>query len=206
MTGRDPGTALEDLWAGEFGDAYVERNREAARGREGFWREIVERTAPASILEVGCNIGGNLRPLAELAPDAALNGVDVNEIALEIAREAVPSATVARASAYELPFEDRSIDLVFTTGVLIHLPPEGVESAIDEIVRCSARHVLCGEYFAEAEQEVPYRGEEGALFKRDYGAIYARRHPDLTLLDSGFLGASENSSWDDVTWWLFERP
>jgi pseudaminic acid biosynthesis-associated methylase len=205
MSIEDAGSALEDLWAGEFGDAYVERNRDAAHGREDFWRARIEQADPASVLEVGCNLGGNLRPLAELVGAEKLAGIDVNETAVKAAREAVPGADIRRASAYEIPFDDASIDLVFTTGVLIHLPPDGVEKAVDEIVRCSSRWILCGEYFAEQEEEVLYRGQEEALFRRDYGGIYQRRHPDLKLVEQGFLSASEESSWDDVTWWLFER-
>ena len=73
-----------------------------------------------------------------------------------------------------------------------------------EIVRCSRRYVLCGEYFAEEPTEVPYRGQTGALFKRDYGAsLPASCFPELALVDQGFLGRDEG--WDDVTWWLFER-
>ena len=205
MDGGDAGTALEDLWSGDFGDAYVDRNRNAAHGRDAFWRERVEQLAPASVLEIGCNIGGNLRPLSRFLPEGRLAGIDVNETALGVATEQVPSAELQVGSAYEVPFADGEFDLVFTTGVLIHLPPDGVGKAIDEIVRCSGKYVLCGEYFAETEEEVAYRGHDGALFRRDYGGIYQERHPGLKLLDKGFLAASEDSSWDDVTWWLFER-
>ena len=205
MHDGDARSALEELWAGDFGNAYVERNRTTAHGRSRFWRERVGTIEVASVLEVGCNLGGNLQPLAELLPAARLAGIDVNETALRAARKAVPDADLRQGSAYEIPFGDASFDLTFTTGLLIHLPREGIGTAIDEIVRCSRRYVLCGEYFAEEEEEVPYRGHEGALFRRDYGGMYQDRHPELKLLDSGFLAASEDSSWDDVTWWLFER-
>ena len=205
MSDEHAGAALEDLWAGEFGDAYVDRNRRAAHGRDDFWRDRIAQTSPASVLEVGCNLGGNLRPLAALLGAEALAGIDVNSTAIAAARDAVPGADLRQCSAYEIPFDDASFDLVFTTGVLIHLPTEGLYKAIDEIVRCSARWVLCGEYFAEQEEEVPYRGHDEALFRRDYGGIYRERHPDLKLVEQGFLGASDDSSWDDVTWWLFER-
>jgi len=205
MSSEDAGAALENLWAGEFGDAYVERNRAAAKGREDFWRERTEQLDPGSVLEVGCNIGGNLRPLAELLEPTTLAGIDINESALAAAGKAVPDADLRLGSAYEIPFDDDSFDLVFTTGVLIHLSSEGLGKAIDEIVRCSRRWVLCGEYFAEQKEKVPYRGHDEALFRRDYGGIYEQRHPELKLVDRGFLGASEDSSWDDVTWWLFDQ-
>lgn len=206
MADKTSAGELERLWAGDFGNAYVARNSEAQKGREGFWSERVEQLGPDSVLEVGCNLGGNLRPLRELMPSGRLAGIDVNESALTECRKAVPDADLQIASAYEIPFEDSSFDLVFTTGVLIHLPPGKVEVAMAEIVRCSGRYVLCGEYRADTEEEVRYRGHQGALFRRDYGGMYERLHPRLDLLDSGFLpAADETSSWDDVTWWLFEK-
>ena len=48
-----------------------------------------------------------------------------------------------------------------------------------------------------------YRGEEGALFRRDYGGLFREMFPELVQIDSGFL--SRNDGWDDVTWWLLER-
>jgi pseudaminic acid biosynthesis-associated methylase len=196
---------LEALWAGDFGDSYVERNADAAAGREGFWREQLSRLRPGSVLEVGCNVGGNLRWVAELVGPENTAGIDVNDRALEVLRESVPGVDARHASARELPFANACFDLVFTMGVLIHQPHESLDEVMSEIVRCSRRWVLCGEYFSEEEVEVPYRGETGALFKRDFGADYARLCPELRLADRGFLPRGEGS-WDDVTWWLFEKP
>jgi hypothetical protein len=75
---------------------------------------------------------------------------------------------------------------------------------MSEIVRASRRYILCGEYFAAEETEVPYRGHSGALFKRNYGRLYQDLFPDLDLIEEGFLPRSDG--WDDVTWWLFKRP
>ena len=36
-------TRLEALWTGQFGNAYVERNREAGAGRETFWNRVLDR-------------------------------------------------------------------------------------------------------------------------------------------------------------------
>jgi pseudaminic acid biosynthesis-associated methylase len=202
---QEPAARLEALWAGEFGDSYVERNAGAARGRDGFWRERLERLRPSSVLEVGCNVGGNLRWVAETVGAKNTAGIDVNERALATLRETLPGVDARLASARELPFPDASFDLVFTMGVLIHQPPESLDEVMSEVVRCSRRWVLCGEYFGDEKVEVPYRGETGALFKRDFGADYTRLFPELRLADRGFLPRGEGS-WDDVTWWLFEKP
>jgi pseudaminic acid biosynthesis-associated methylase len=205
MSDSRPAARLEELWAGEFGDQYVERNKDAEVGRGQFWREQIERLRPSSVLEVGCNIGGNLRWIADQLGPANVAGVDVNERALQLLRERVPGVDARLTAGGELPFGDGTFDLVFTMGVLIHQDPKTqLEPMMREIVRCSRRHVLAGEYAADTLTEVPYRGQEGALFKQDFGALYERLFPQLRLVGKGFLSARDGS-WDDITYWIFEK-
>lgn len=199
---------LEQLWAGDFGQAYVARNAEAGSGRGPFWEEAVAATGMASALEVGCNIGGNLQWLAPLLGTENVAGVDVNASALKRLRERIPGIDVRAASARSLPFENASFDLVYTFGVLIHLPDESLGAAMDEIVRCSRRWVLCTEYAAregEEQAEVPYHGERGALFRRDYERIYRQRHPELELIESRYQPFVEGA-FDDATISLLRKP
>jgi pseudaminic acid biosynthesis-associated methylase len=197
-------TRLEGVWAGEFGDAYSERNASAGIGRDSFWNALLSKYPIKRVLEVGCNTGANLQWIApHLAPGEAY-GIDINHEALGRLRERVPRVNAVSSSARDIPFRDRSFDLCFTTGVLIHQPQPTLPLVMGEIVRVSRRFVLCGEYYAPETVEVPYRGIQGALFKRDYGRLYGELFPDLRLLEQGFLGQSEG--WDDVTWWLFEKP
>ncbi len=192
---------LEQLWAGEFGDAYIKRNRQAGLGRDAFWRKLLAAFPIASALEVGCNVGGNLRWVAESVPPQQVYGVDINPRAIEEARLLLPQSNTLLSPARSLPFRDRWFDLVFTMGVLIHQPESSLPLVMSEMVRTSRRYVLCGEYFAEESQEIAYREQHGALFKRDYGRLYQELFPELRLVEQGFL---EGPAWDDLTWWLFE--
>lgn len=194
---------LERLWADEFGDDYVQRNREAGEGRDAFWRELLAERSVGSVLEIGCNVGANLRWIDGLVPSRVVWGIDINESALQTIRQRLPGINAVWSPARELPFRDRTFDLVFTAGVLIHQPEVTLPLVMAEAVRCSRRYVLALEYFANEVTEVPYRGQEGALFKRDYGRLYRELFPDLRLEQTGELGHQEG--WDDVTWWLFVR-
>jgi pseudaminic acid biosynthesis-associated methylase len=205
MSESEQATRLEALWAGDFGDAYIERNKDAETGRRSFWEEQLGRLGVSSVLEVGCNIGGNLRWIAELIGAANVAGVDVNGRALELLRERVPGVDARLARGAELPFDDGSFDLVFTTGVLIHQDPETqLEPMMREIVRVSGRYVVAGEYYAEQLTEVPYRGQDGALFKQDFGGLYQQLFPELSLVDDGFLSPQEGR-WDDLTYWILRK-
>ncbi len=79
--GADELTAQESRWAGEFGTAYVLRNRgtDLVAANKELFRKVLARTGPVtSVLELGCNTGNNLRALRGLLPDAALHGVEIN--------------------------------------------------------------------------------------------------------------------------------
>lgn len=194
---------LEALWAGDFGNAYVERNKAAGDVREPFWRGLLAEFPATTALEVGCNLGGNLRWLAAVLPPQQVFGVDVNLSALRALRGSVPDVNAVHTRGRDLPFRDRWFDLVFTMGVLIHQPESTLPLVMSEIVRCSRKYVVCGEYFAEQTVEVPYRGHSGALFKRDYGGLYQALFPELVLRKEGFMG--KDQGWDDVTYWVFEK-
>lgn len=194
---------LEQLWGGEFGDAYVDRNRAAGDIRGPFWQAILTEFAVQNVLEVGCNIGANLRWIASHLPPQNVYGVEVNLKALNELRRTLPDVNALWGVARELPFRDRWFDLVFTMGVLIHQPESTLSLVMAEIVRCSRRYVFCGEYYAEQTTEVLYRGQTRALFKRDYGRLYQEFFPELQLCKQGFLSREEG--WDDRNYWLFEK-
>lgn len=204
MNAVNDASRLESLWGGAFGVEYTKRN--AAIGEHGarFWRARLAECPAESALEIGCNLGGNLRWLSSfMAGGGPLVGIDVNAYGLTQVRAHAPAARPVMAAARQLPFRAGAFDLVFTMGVLIHQPPATLPAVLDEIVRCAQRFVICAEYFAERLTAVPYRGQEGALFKCDFGALYRARFPALRQLSTGFLPRAEG--WDDVTYWVFAK-
>lgn len=90
----------------------------------------------ASFLDVGCGMGRNsVWPMTYGA--CAGVAVDIEERSLANARRnlaAFPSVDVLRASAYDLPFEDR-FDTVFSIGVIHHLAEP--ERALQRMVRAA---------------------------------------------------------------------
>ena len=195
---------LEELWAGEFGARYADaqpRRRAANARRSGTRSSIGMRSDRCS--RSAAVRARNLAPIARRLDGSNVWGVDVSAAALEGARQAVPGANLVMSTARRLPFRDRLVDLAYTVGVLIHQPEESLGEVIDEIVRCSDRFVLWAEYHADRTEEVAYHGQSGSLFRRDYGAVYAGRHPELRIVEEGFL--DRDAGFDRVTWQLLER-
>lgn len=200
-----------DAWTGEFGQAYLERNAEVEHegiaGRHECLQSILDAclVAPGSILEVGCHVGLNLLALARTSV-GALHAVEPFKGAYHALLDQ-PNLTLASAHNCDgsaLPFDDGSVDLVFTSGVLIHVAPNDVAVVMGEIVRVARRYVWCNEYFAKTPEAVPYRGEDGLLFKRDFGRFYLEQFPSLRPIATGFLW-SATTPFDDTTWWLFKK-
>ena len=200
-------TPQEQLWAGEFGNDYITRNRDGAlldNNRALFDKILAQTQGVTSAIEFGSNIGNNLRALRELLPKANLHSVEINaKAAAEI--EAWGGATVEVASL--LDFEpQRQWDLSFTKGVLIHLPPEALPGVYDKLVAASSRYVMVCEYYNPTPVEVSYRGHEHALFKRDFAGEILDAHPELRLIDYGFTYHRDpQHPLDDSTWFLMEK-
>src|SRR5207249_2068528 len=89
-----------------------------------------------------------------------------------------------------------AVRTVRAAGVLIHQPAATLPRVMGEVVRTARRYVLAIEYFAAETEEIAYRGERGALFRRDYGRLYLEAFPELQLMDQGRLG--REAGWDDV--------
>jgi pseudaminic acid biosynthesis-associated methylase len=188
-----------EMWSGEFGKQYTDRNQVDWQRRVPLLRPMVEGLSPGRVLEVGCNRGHNLVALREiLGEKPELIGVEPNPYAREFARSVGVDAR--DADAFGLPFPDGHFDLVFTAGVLIHIAPEDLPRALREVYRCSRRSILAIEYFSEGETAIPYRGHQGLLWKRDFQRHYQTLLPELTLVRQGYC-----EEWDRTTWWLWEK-
>lgn len=199
---------MHKAWLGEFGDAYNERcapNGQDLRNRTRMWADIfkhMEAAPPRNILEVGCNVGQNLACIGDINGEV-LTGVEPNEAARTVA-DSLSYASAVDGEAIALPFGDGVFDLSFTAGVLIHVPPEEIEGAINELWRVSSRYIVMVEYFAAEERMIPYRGENDMLWLRDYGGLLLDLHPTARCRGYGFHWQPMTGI-DNTTYWVFEK-
>ena len=186
-------------WKGKFGDDYTDRNVVNWRVRQPVFARLLEGLDIDNVLEVGCNRGHNLVALRGLGYSVV--GTEPNQKAREIAWD--NELLVYPGGAQCLWYGNEAHDLVFTCGVLIHVPPESLPTALFEIHRVSGRYIMAIEYFAEEEVMIPYRGHDDLLWKRDFGKLYREQFPDLYLICVGELSVEEFG--DEMTYWVFEK-
>jgi pseudaminic acid biosynthesis-associated methylase len=197
-------------WVNQFGREYTDRNvltqseLDALYEKNyGFTRKKLNEPflagipMDARILEVGCNAGNQLTVLREMGY-RDLHGIEIQKYALEQARNKLPDVRFAEASAFEIPYPDNYFDVVFTSGVLIHIAPGDLPRAADEIHRCASQYIWGFEYYSPQTVEVKYRGNEGLLWKMDYAKYYLDRFSDLSLVRREDVSYLENSNVDSM--------
>jgi pseudaminic acid biosynthesis-associated methylase len=188
----------EKFWSGDFGKNYTDRNsrhKEELNSIYTTWygttrtkmNEAFLAGLPkdARILEVGCNTGMQLANLKEMG-FTSLYGVELQDYAVEKAKEYTNGINIIQGSAFDLPFKDRYFDLVFTSGVLIHIAPENLPKVFAEMYRCTKTYIWGFEYFADKTTNINYRGNEGFLWKANYGKLIRDQFKDMALVKEEF--------------------
>lgn len=187
-------TFQEENWSGQHGDEYNKRNPQTTKDMDEVYSSNyggVTRTQlnkeflddiprDVRILEVGANIGVQLAYLQEMGFEK-LYGVDINREAIETSKANLKGIDIILASALDLPFKENCFDLVFTSGVLIHISPDNIKSSMKELVRCSKKYIWGFEYFAENYMRVNYRGKDDLLWKTNFSQLYLDSFPELKL-------------------------
>src|SRR5215213_7916172 len=98
--------------------------------------------SPQTFLDAGCGEGFVARRIINASPDIDLTGCDVSGVALEIAANANPEARFVAGSIVDLPFADRSFDVVGCFEVLEHLPDDLPRRALSELARVARQAVV----------------------------------------------------------------
>lgn len=203
---RDYGTPQEEFWAGDFGNEYISRNSspQLLASNIALFSKVFGKTCQiGSVLELGANIGLNLKAIRTLFPHVELSAVEINEKAVQHLRSSLEAEVFHQSILDFVPVKQYDVVLVKT--VLIHINPEFLGKVYDLLYRASAKYICVVEYYNPTPTEVAYRGHQERLFKRDFAGELENEYPDLHLLDYGFVYHRDVFPQDDVTWFLLEK-
>lgn len=168
--GYSPRTFWEG-WGNRFADQKFQHGIYAA---QDWLRQRIQTAPGARVLEVGCGFGRNLEFLAaNLDGSKRLAGIDISPAILRKGRAGLPAAcALACADIQSLPFANGSFDVLFTHGVLMHVPRRGLAGALAEIRRVAKGDIFFAE---ETFWKGMRRGEEvdvnGFTFFRNYADL-----------------------------------
>lgn len=181
-------------WAGDFGREYTDRNDLSLEELDGLYKKNYGKTRTElnreflkgldfslRILEVGSNLGVQLACLQKMG-FTELYGIELQDYAVELSKSRTQSINIIKGSALDIPYKDGYFDMVFTSGLLIHISPSDLSLVMTEIYRCTKGYIWGFEYYAEKHTEVVYRGNENLLWKGNFAGMYVDLFEDLNLI------------------------
>ena len=203
---KDIKTQQEEFWSTDFGKEYSDRNSwQSDKEWDQFYidtwgktkleiNNLVMSNLPKNIriLEVGCNIGQQLRGYQRMGFQN-LYGLELQHYAVEKAKENTKGINIIQGSGFDLPFKDGFFDLVCTNGVLIHIAPKDHAKFMSEVIRCTSKYVMGWEYFSDEITDINYRGNKGFLWKADFAKIYQKLNGSLAQLSNHKVPYVDNS-------------
>jgi pseudaminic acid biosynthesis-associated methylase len=208
-------TQQMEKWSGDFGKEYTNRNALTLDEMEVLYQKnyglsrtemnlkfIGDLDRSIRILEVGSNIGNQLLYLQKMG-FSSLYGIELQEYAVEFSKSRTKRINIIQGSAFDIPFKDSFFDLVFTSGVLIHIAPSDLELVMREIYRSSKKLIWGFEYSSDVCTEIPYRGSTGLLWKNNFGKIYIDTFSDLRLVKEEKYKYLDNENIDSM--YLLEK-
>jgi len=115
-------------WMGDFGKKYTNRNAltldemiEMYMKKYGIFREnlnnlfIGEMNRNIKILKVDSNVGNQLLLLQKMG-FKNLYGIEINNYAIELSKSRTKNINIIQGYAFDIPFKDEYLNLVFTSG------------------------------------------------------------------------------------------
>ena len=192
--GKMTDTSQLKTWKADFGKDYTDRNTLSPKELDELYQKshgitrsklnkmfIGKMNRSTRILEIGANIGNQLLSLQKMG-FTDLYGIEPQEYAVECAKKRTTSVNLIKGDASNLPFKDSFFDIVFTSGVLIHINPNYIDKVLNEIYRCSSKYIWGFEYYADKYTEIPYRGHDNLLWKTDFSQLYLDSLRNLKLV------------------------
>lgn len=208
VTKKNYSTPQELFWAGEFGNDYINRNdssRLLASNLNFFTKALKQAGEISSCLELGANIGMNLKALALLYPGVELRAAEINPDAAKLLGDLIGEKNVYLGSIFDYPTAHK-VDLSLIKGVLIHINPEMLNAVYDKLYQASKKFILVCEHYNPSPVTIEYRGHMDRLFKRDFAGEMLDKYRDLRLVDYGFSYHRDQAfPQDDITWFLLEK-
>lgn len=128
------------------------------------------------ICEAGCNVGNNISSFPNYFD---VHGVDMNKYALEKAKKKYPNFKFQLESIKKTSYPDSFFDLVFTRGILIHIPEKEVDDVLIELLRISKKWIFNLEYFGTDGKMIKWKRGDDLLWYRNMCKRWSKFDVDI---------------------------
>jgi ubiquinone/menaquinone biosynthesis C-methylase UbiE len=91
-----------------------------------------------SLVDIGCGYGRYLKVIANKFPSVQLIGTDISSTQINEAKKYLleySQISLFETDGIKMPFKDKVIDISFTLGCIMHVPPYMLNSFFAEVIR-----------------------------------------------------------------------
>ena len=203
-----PITEQEKFWCGNFGNIYINRNKnkKVIKNNFFFFKKIFSsRFKIKSLIEFGPNIGLNIIAFKKIFKMNFITAVEINKKACSELKD-IKKLNITNDSIINF-LPKKKYDLVLVKGLLIHLNPNKLQKVYKTIYKsCKpSGYILIAEYYSPKPTMVIYRGESNKLFKRDFAGEFVSLFKKTKILKYGFSYHRDKYPQDDLNWFLIKK-
>ena len=187
--------------SGDDGKKTLEHMNEHHRSLAEWAIDLLTDVSGKKILDVGCGGGMLISLLSERFPDSKLTGIDISDDAVDFTKETNSALVktrrlnVVQGSVSELPFNDRSFDLITAFETYFFWPDLGNDiKEVYRTVKNNGTFVIVSETYPH-----PKFNERNAQLIKDYGMNILENNDMAELMeDAGFaveIVEAEDNNW-----------
>lgn len=152
---------LAKKWGFDYWDGDRRINYGGYRYMEGRWEKVARAMADHyhlkdsdKVLDIGCGKGFLLFDFTKVVSGIEVTGIDISEYAIDNSKEEVKDR-LQICNATELPFPDKSFDLVYSLNTLHNLHCYDLDKALREMERVGRKNkYICVESYRNEEEKV----------------------------------------------------
>ena len=212
-----------NAWSGVHGNEYTDRCDVDPKTRVTPFKRLLKYISNPPIcyvLEVGCNKGHNLEAIDAINHEHDIDtiyvptGIEPNEYAIKKSYvNAFENRTrVVHGDVYNMPWIYGTFDVVFTAGVLIHIPTDKLNQAMENMFNVSRKFIMFIEYESEQEKGTNYEQDfdyQEGVWSRPYGRIFEELMGDkVKKVAHGKMEEISNDGWAFSTkcsYWIYKK-
>ena len=197
----------EKFWSNKFGNDYVDRdNHDPIKSLNKLFQNIFLKNnlKISNFLELGPNIGNNIKSIRKIYPKSKVTAVEINKYACTKLNK-FKNIEIINKPIIKFNSQ-KKFDLVLIKNVLIHINPKTLDDVYKIMYKSSKKHICIIEYFNPSPVKVDYRGYKNKLFKRDFCREIMNKYKKLKLIDYGFVYKYDPIyPCDNINWFLLKK-
>jgi len=205
---------VRHLWTERGGDYYeLQEKMLAEKGNSYFAQDelfnFIAKGEFYTILELGSGYGWNIKRLFKEYPGKNIVGIDFSRPQLLKSRvypEIWDSnrVIILEGDITNMGLADKCIDISFSLGILMNIPPSNILKGLKEIIRVTRKRIILFEYFipyCENKEFIKAAKKHPYIFSHDYEKMMKKLGCKLICLDE-----NRGTPSDRYTFYEFSMP